>query len=231
MGDVSMLLASVEDDENAARGRLIDALQPCELARRFRTPRDRAHFVVGRALIRYGLRTIYGVASGPIEIGEHGKPFLAESTGLDIHFSLAHSAGIVVCAFSRGSVVGVDVENCLVADTAEMADIVSSYFSAEERGVLQRFAEDERFDCVLRLWTLKEAAAKAVGLGLQLPLDSLVFSLDPPRLLSAGAELGDLALWHFEERMFANARISLAAQRRYFRKLRVTFSVVPLAAL
>ena len=117
----------------------------------------------------------------------------------------------------------------LVVD--DIAAIASSYFSAEERGFLLHVPAEKRFDCVLRLWTLKEAAVKAIGLGLQLPLDSFAFALDPPRLLSAGAEFGDIALWRFEEKMFANARIALAVRCQHPGKLTVIFKKIPLSAL
>jgi hypothetical protein len=42
-----------------------------------------------------------------------------------------------------------------------------------------------RTDAVVRLWTLKEALARAAGRGLSLPFGDIGFSIDPPRPVSA----------------------------------------------
>jgi 4'-phosphopantetheinyl transferase len=63
--------------------------------------------------------------------------------------------------------VGVDVENAARSAPLEIAD---RFFSTEEAASVRRLPASLRARHFLRLWTLKEAYAKARGLGLALPL-------------------------------------------------------------
>jgi 4'-phosphopantetheinyl transferase len=80
-----------------------------------------------------------------------------------------------------GSDVGCDAEAlsrpALTPETLELC------FTARERETLESCAPPERHARSLRLFTLKEAYAKARGLGLALDLQSFEVGLSPPALL------------------------------------------------
>lgn len=92
-----------------------------------------------------------------------GKPFLKDFP--QIHFSLSHGGDYAVCAVGNAP-VGVDVE--LPRCTKEIA---GRFFHRDE------LPETEDKDCLLRLWTAKEAFVKALGGGLTIPLDSFLVRL------------------------------------------------------
>jgi 4'-phosphopantetheinyl transferase len=81
----------------------------------------------------------------------------------------------VICAVRIGGAVGVDVE-CAARDIDPRL-FQSPYLSRDEAAAIAARAPPARARAFLRLWTLKEAYAKARGLGMSLPFDS--FSICP----------------------------------------------------
>jgi phosphopantetheinyl transferase len=112
----------------------------------------------------------------------HGKPFLAGER--ELRFSVSRSQGLAVLGVARGADLGVDVER---HDRAlALGPIADALFADEEAAELSALAEDRRISRFFELWTRKEAVAKALGVGLAMPL----------RLLRApaGWQLDDLSL-------------------------------------
>jgi 4'-phosphopantetheinyl transferase len=141
---------------------------------RFARAADRQRFLLSRAL----LRTVLGdyLSLEPRELrfvsDEWGKPHLSAEPSL--HFNLSHTQGMVALAVSRRAPVGVDVENMERVVDAEA--LTARYFAPEELFALQTLPPNARRAHFLRLWTLKEAYVKALGLGLRIPLDSFAFA-------------------------------------------------------
>jgi 4'-phosphopantetheinyl transferase len=96
-----------------------------------------------------------------------------------LRFNISHTRGLVARAVTREDELGLDVE---VTDRPTALETTSRYFAADEvHAVLH--AEPEKRRCLFfRFWTLKEAFIKATGEGLNRPLDSFAFSLDPIRV-------------------------------------------------
>ncbi|MGW7413493.1 4'-phosphopantetheinyl transferase family protein [Streptomyces sp. NPDC054863] len=169
-----------------------------ETARRFLFARDRRQYLVAHCLVRRVLALETGIpeAEATIRRTSRGRPYLrglradetfrtdrARPAGppADVHeldFNLSHSRGYNVVASARGHRVGVDVE-CLDRSAARGFGPIVESFAPEERAYLATIeAGSVRDRATLRLWTLKEAYAKARGLGLGLPFDSFAFELD-----------------------------------------------------
>jgi len=98
------------------------------------------------------------------------------------HFNVTHTEGLIalaVCAPGSGVEVGVDAERlpAQVGQAVERGDEVMGWaelaLSATEWAGLQRTPPAQRHRLALRIWTLKEAWAKARGEGLSLPLTEL----------------------------------------------------------
>lgn len=182
---------------------------------RFRVERDRREFAVAHALLRTTLAEFGDVAPRDwrFETGSHGKPALAPGqTPAPLSFNLSHAHGLVACAVSsgrthgsgptpRGSapmpvMVGLDVE--LVTRTTEWRGIASRYFSSTELAQIDRAPAPERAIRFFELWTLKEAFAKALGVGLSQSLDASIFEVADGAFtgctLPAGLAAAD---WHF----------------------------------
>ncbi len=159
-------------------------------AARFVFPRDRDRFVAGRAFLRLLLAQYLATdpASLRFRYGPHGKPALEDEQG-GVSFNLAHAGSLAVCALTRGSDVGVDVER--LRPIPDAGAVARSFFSPRETAELASVPEPARHRAFFDAWTRKEAFLKALGDGLARPLDSFDVTLKPgdaPRLLRT---LGD----------------------------------------
>jgi 4'-phosphopantetheinyl transferase len=164
-------------------------------ADRFRFERDRARYIVGRALLRGLLAGYLGTSPAELEFeyGEFDKPALRSGPS----FNLSHAGSLVLFAFSGEGEIGVDVE----LDDANLASerIAERFFSPSEVSVLP---VDQQPLAFLACWTRKEAFIKARGDGLSLPLDSFDVSLVPnaPAALLRTAWCSEEARhWHIED--------------------------------
>lgn len=136
---------------------------------RLRQPVDRLRSMLGRLLLRHGLR-LRGLDDGAgVTIGHYGKPRLVDGTA---EFNLSHAGRWVVCAISR-TAVGVDVEQVRPFDLV----LAWRFFHRRECAALAVQPAAARHDYFFRLWTAKEAYMKALGLGFQRDMAS--FSVAP----------------------------------------------------
>lgn len=139
--------------------RLLDAAERARAAR-FVFERDRRRFVAGRAALRAVLGGYLGrdPAALAFALGPHGKPALPGGPP----FSFSNSHGRALCAVGLDREVGVDLE--AVREVPDAEGIARSVFTAEERAAWRSAGGGSA--AFLRLWTHKEAALKALGLGL-----------------------------------------------------------------
>lgn len=164
---------------------------------RFHGDLDRRMFLLGRMMSRDLVGRALGVAPGGWEWreGAHGRPEIANPpTG--VHFNLAHSAGLVVCALGTGREVGVDVED--LARPPIDPRMIQRYCAPAEAADIDAHGSNWR-DRFLRYWTLKEAYLKARGLGISLPLREISFDLDPHvRITFLGSLAAASTDWTFQ---------------------------------
>lgn len=166
---------------------------------RFRVDRDRHAFAVAHALLRTTLSEQGDLPPGAwrFQTGSHGKPMLAAGTSTSPwSFNLSHARGLVACVVARGAEVGLDVE--LATRATAWRGIASRYFSAAEVAQIDRLVDGERPTRFFELWTLKEAFAKALGVGLSQALDATTFELAEPGAIRFTLPPGVVpATWHF----------------------------------
>ncbi len=151
-----------------------------ERAARYRVERAREEFVAGRAALRILLGAALGVSPDGVELGtnQHGKPVTR-----GVEFNVTHSHGLICIALCRNAPVGVDVE--WVDPGLEVMELAEPNFTAEETRRLARLPEGrERAAAFCRLWTQKEAVAKADGRGLGIALREIVVPETLPGLAS-----------------------------------------------
>jgi 4'-phosphopantetheinyl transferase len=163
------------------RARMTGVLTTREMEQcgRFLRPADRARCAAARASLRMVLaRYLPGdPRTLPIAVGASGKPYLEYSAGArvaaadparheadDIQFNLSHTEEYALIAVSRGMSVGVDVER--MRDLKDMEAILQGFFSEQEQSFVRAHEGEERTRAFFLLWTRREAAAKAVGIGL-----------------------------------------------------------------
>lgn len=144
---------------------------PVELARvrEFPVDKRRREWLAGRLAVKVLVQDLAreaGLATLPLDlltaVSEQAPPRLVAAAGLDpkaaaflagLHLSLAHAGGMAVATAARQP-VGIDIEPVkpLAAGVAER------FLTPRERGEVP--GPDQ-----LALWTAKEAAAKALGVG------------------------------------------------------------------
>lgn len=136
-----------------------------ERAERLRTTPARNSFVTGRGMVRLvaGFYCQRDPAAIRFQFGPHGKPAL-DPMFEDIRFNIAHSDGIVLCAFARGCDVGVDLE--AVRERRNLLDVAIRFFSSREAAFLGSLPAAEFTAAFYRIWARKEAILKATGRGI-----------------------------------------------------------------
>jgi 4'-phosphopantetheinyl transferase len=159
------------------RERLRADVDPARLEKlaRFRLPADRDRGLAGHALLRRVLAGMTGARPAALRFGvhcpacdsdEHGKPYLLGADGAAIpQFNLSHSGPVVAVGLTMGRPVGIDVE---AARQVDWTTLRRSVFADAEWAATQDAPEPDRLRT--QLWSRKEAAVKASGHGLALPL-------------------------------------------------------------
>ena len=124
----------------------------------------------GRQLLARLYREYTGRDCPEIRVTDRGKPCFVGDT---VHFSISHTPRHVFCALS-GAPIGIDAEE---TDRDINLKLAGKILSSSE---LARF--DGTKQALLRLWVLKEAAAKLTGEGLRGYPNHTDFSPDDPRV-------------------------------------------------
>lgn len=131
-----------------------------------RNSKTRAMAVRTRAELRRMLGRELGVSPQrvPLQYDAHGKPRCTpvHLSGLD--FSVSHSEECAVIAFGEAAGIGVDVEPLLHEDPSD--ENLSIVFDEDEYHLWAMLAPDKRPRAFTQAWTIKEAALKAIGTGL-----------------------------------------------------------------
>ena len=138
-------------------------------------PQDRLLFAAAHALTRHALSQRFDGDPRHWRFveGQHGKPRVVNPPqAVDPRFNLSHSAGLVAVAIADGLELGLDVE-ALDPNSADL-DTAHAFAHPVELRRLDPQANDFVAN-FYRLWTRKEALAKATGLGLSLEVRQLIF--------------------------------------------------------
>jgi 4'-phosphopantetheinyl transferase len=144
-------------------------------------------YVVTRSLVRIVLSQHIDIAPHEIRVTrtDTGKPVVTEG----VHFNVTHSGELVLLAVSEDRPVGVDVER--KREVARVQALVARWLTDSEKSDLARFRTRglTESDAFLRVWSVKEARLKALGVGISgasgaplhrvhvKPLDDLLESL------------------------------------------------------
>ena len=182
--------------DESTRAALAADLDDVRLAKlqRFHRQADRDRGLAAHALLRRVLAAVVGGKPAEVAFGyrcagcgstEHGKPYLP---GREVEFNLSHSQDRVVVAVAPpGVAVGVDVEGRRDVDWAGLRRSV--FGDGEWLRTERAPAPDvER----ARLWSRKEAAVKASGHGLTMPMRGVEIEpleIEPAQLVGWTARL------------------------------------------
>ena len=131
---------------------------------RYRSRESAERYVVTRALVRAVLAGRLGVEPREIRIGHNprGKPMLSHP----LFFNVSHSADLILMAVTGDRAVGVDVERR--RDVERVQALTERWLTPGERDDVNRITESglTLSEAFLRVWSLKEARLKALGVGI-----------------------------------------------------------------
>ena len=152
----------VEDIDRFSRHLLSDEEQAHLAGYRVREAAER--YVVTRALVRAVLSERLEISPRSIQVSRTDtvKPVLAQG----LHFNVSHSGDLILLAISSERAVGVDVER--KRDVQRVEAMLRRWLSTEEQAAYASLhgAGASPSEAFLRLWSLKEARLKALGVGI-----------------------------------------------------------------
>ena len=160
-------------------------------AQRFYFAKDRAHYIVGRGLLRQFLGNYLGLNPAWVELryGPFGKPALkAGEINHTLQFNLAHSNGLALYAFCWNRALGIDLEHVRPMNEDDFA---AQVFAASESAHIAALAGEQKRRAFFKIWTCKEAFFKASGDGLSKPIDQAEIALDAEETASLVSIAGD----------------------------------------
>ena len=178
----SVWLMACDAPEPALRQRCLAVLSESERARYagHGDPGPRDRFLLGRAMLRVMLsRVVPNVEPGAwrFQADEHGRPYVAFPVlPSPVYFNLTHTRGLLALIVGGVDEVGIDAE-CLER-ARSIEELAAHYFAPGEQAWIHGAAPAQRRASFFEIWTLREAYAKARGLGLALPLSSYRFVLE-----------------------------------------------------
>ena len=160
-----------------------ELLTPAEAAQfgALKIPKRRHDWLLGRWTARRLLRAAlpdseaYSVLAGP-----DGAPVLTAANGYthpSISLSISHSHDRAFCALvnAPGWTIGADVERI----EPHTSGFISDFFTEAEQAQIRRAPAMARTRLVVAMWSAKEAALKALHLGLTVDTRSLSCLIDP----------------------------------------------------
>jgi phosphopantetheinyl transferase len=171
---------------------------------RIRSSSARASAIAARVLLRHSLSHLVGGSLRPadwrFEKTAEGQPRIVDGP-ININFSVSHTDTIVAVATATTLPVGVDVESLEQNVDGRVVADFSVPSELNELSALSPPCKNREF---LRLWTLKEAYTKMIGLGLSADFSSIEFSFDPLCLRTAAVQTNQDIGTRFETLFLCN---------------------------
>jgi 4'-phosphopantetheinyl transferase len=195
----------------------LDWLSDAEKQRleRFRFDEDRNSFLIAHGLLRTALsRRLpdFAPVDWVFSANAHGRPeILNGGEAAGIRFNISHSRTLVACVITQGVSCGIDVEH-VDRRIGDMHELAKRALSEPERKELCSTVPERQAECFFRYWTLKEAYTKAVGLGMSLPFDKIIFALgDACRLVRDDTLMNEPDRFSFEQWMTTDRHVVTVA--------------------
>ena len=142
---------------------------------------DQRRYTISQAALRFILARYLDYPAGNIVFGcgAFGKPFLDQPpAGFGILFNLSHCIDMSARAAASSRNIRVDVEKERVIP--ELEQIAQTHFNRDECSLVESETGTERTRSFLRIWTRREAAAKALGQNLSEALSRVTIPVSPP---------------------------------------------------
>ncbi len=179
-------------------------------AQRFTTSGPRRRFILCRAALRFILCTHLGCSNEQLTIGSsyYEKPYaIVGGRSHPISFNVSHSGNNGLIGLGQGNRIGVDIEEWNPHRSLDL--LIETAFTPAERTALESTNVIQRQHFFFRLWTIKEALIKAVGMGLSLDMSSF----EVPVAMRCGAASAE---FHFPQAPLVAWRLDTIAGGSYY---------------
>lgn len=129
---------------------------------------DQQRSLFGKMLLKTGLQKLRhnSVSLHDLRYNQFSRPYFEHS----LDFNISHSGDFVLCAFSQIHKVGIDVEQIKEIPLVGF----ENYFSPDEWATV--IEAKDRMRQFYSLWTKKESFIKAIGTGLNTPLNEVLIT-------------------------------------------------------
>lgn len=176
--------------------------------------RYKFRYFLGKALIKQTLGICLGRSTDTLnlEYGSYGKPFLSGAAEI-VDFNLSHTQDLIILAVTKLGRIGIDIESSdREIETLSIAKNICTDFELKK---VESLPKNLRNRFLLRLWTLKEAFSKSLGLGLYKPFTSfgIRYEASQFQLIELEETEEDSGNWLFFSEIFQeNYRLSIALE-------------------
>ena len=128
------------------------------------------------------------------EYNNYGKPALC-NTCVNINFNVSHSSDLALCAITPIDInIGIDLE-CInyLENPDELAKV---FLTHEEYLQFLNIVPEDKPRIFYKLWTCKESALKAIGMGLHFPIKNVELCLSSDGSIINNNIIIDSKIWH-----------------------------------
>lgn len=140
-------------------------------ANSFYFKKDKICYIAARGILRNILGRYNHIKPKTIKFiySKLGKPYLiTKQNNQNLYFNISHSRNYLLCTITKNTDIGVDIEHC---QNISNLDEVAAYLLSEHEYIdLQNLFNDKKHDYFYKVWTLKEAFVKTLGIGLSCDL-------------------------------------------------------------
>ncbi len=179
---------------------------------------DRPASLLARALTHFLVAGIGEISRFRIAKDRRGKPHLIAPDGeIGPSISLAHSKSFAAAAVCGHGALGIDIERHKPRDVSALTAVA---FGPQERAAVFQYGLEEFY----RIWTLREAFAKATGIGWAQVTDRVDRFHTGPRS-GSWTEMLDGNFWHLASHKIDNDYSIAVALRDSFGILPTDFAV------
>lgn len=147
-------------------------------ANQFYFEKDKIRYIVSRGILRKIISEYikYPPEVIQFEYANYGKPYLnTAQNSIKLYFNLGHSHNSIVYVITKNFDIGVDIE--MYQNNFDLKEVAKFCFSRNENKKLHALPKEEQYDYFYKIWTLKEAFTKALGVGLSYNLKKVNIEL------------------------------------------------------
>lgn len=197
-------------------GALHDLLDPWEQeqARAIANRNRRTAHIASRALVRLALSEYSGKMVRPetwrFATNAYGKLTLAQANRRRLSFSISYAMSLLAIVVSESPQVGIDLEPI---PNWTYADVTWDALSPREAAIIEALPAIDRYRAFLKVWTVKEAYTKCLGVGVSLDFRDLDVAFNPLRVAARTAR-DVLGLHQYEVAIGGDDYLLALAMRR-----------------